>query len=181
MRRHGSPQGQGGQDRHPPPGVHTSSAGLPTRPGKGERRGLDRTWLALLHRDGLAPYLETLPPAPEAIAVSIGEFNRGEYWRCHETLEALWLAESYPLRLFYQAMIKAAVGLLHQERHNRRGATAKFREAQYALVPFLPKTMGVDTTRLHQDISHRLTRLEVEGKVDWDSLDRMPRVQLGAG
>ena len=58
--------------------------------------------------------------------------------------------------MFYHGLIKAAVGLLHLERHNLHGGTAKFRDAQYALTPFSPKFMGVEIGNLLSEISKRL-------------------------
>ena len=97
---------------------------LPTHPTKGGRRKLDRLWLERLHSGG---YFGPVPDTPDEFERAVLEFNRGEYWRSHETLEGLWLGEAYPLRLFYQGLIKTAAGLLHLERHNRRGAVAKRR------------------------------------------------------
>jgi hypothetical protein len=139
---------------------------------------LDDRWLALLHRDGLAPYLKKVPEPPADLRLAIEEFNRGEYWRCHETLEQVWLAERYPLRLFYHVLIKAAVGLLHLERHNRQGALAKLQDAEYALVPFLPRFMGVDTERLGRDVIERLAYLQTSGRVDWKVIERLTPVQI---
>ena len=175
---------------------------LPTYPSKGNRRSLDSSWLALLHRDGLSSYLMKVPEPPADLSLAIKEFNQGEYWRCHETLERLWLAESYPLRLYYHGLIKSAVGMLHLERHNRRGAMTKLRDAEYSLGPFLPRFMGVDTERLRRDVIERLTYLQaisprawyqpdtipdhpgdrpdIRGKksVDWEAVTQLPPVQI---
>ena len=147
---------------------------LPRYAAKGQRRKLDQDWLELLHQGGLPPSLAQLPPAPEALKQAVVEFNRGEYWQCHETLEELWMPEAYPLRLFYHGLIKAAVGLLHLQRHNYNGALIKLRETEYMLAPFQPSFMGVDTGGLFRDVSQRLRLLpEDEEKVDWREIDRL--------
>ncbi len=151
---------------------------LPVYPSRGNRRVLDSSWLALLHRDGLSQYLAQVPQPPEDLRLAIEEFNRGEYWRCHETLERVWLAEGYPVRLFYHGLIKAAVGLLHLERHNRQGAMAKLRDAEYSLVPFLPGFMGVNVEQLRRDIAERLAYLQADGRVGWEAIDGLPPVQI---
>ena len=95
---------------------------LPTRPPKGQRRLLDQLWLTKLKQEGrgaLRPFISIPPPA---LGLAISQFNQGQYWQCHETLEAIWMSEEYPLRLVYHGLIKAAVGLLHLERHNQAGA-----------------------------------------------------------
>ncbi len=151
---------------------------LPTFPNKGGRRILDVSWLALLHQHGLSKYLKATPTPPAGLALAIEEFNRGDYWKCHETLEALWLPERYPVRLFYHALIKAAVGLLHLKGHNKHGATVKMQDAKYGLVPFLPGFMSVNTDRLHGDVLERLAYLRTNGSVDWGTIDRLTPVNI---
>ena len=152
---------------------------LPRYPPKGGRRTLDTRWLALLHRDGLPPFLAE-PKPPAELGLAIRQFNRGEFWSCHETLERVWLPEIYPVRLYYQGLIKAAVGLLHLERHNRRGAMAKLRDAEYELAPFVPRFMAVDTHRLHHDVTRRLACLQAHDRVDWEAIDRLPPVLIAS-
>lgn len=36
-------------------------------------------------------------------------FNQGEFFQCHEVLEAVWVGEKGPDRLFYQGLIQVAV------------------------------------------------------------------------
>jgi len=161
---------------------------LAVYPSKGNRRELDSRWLALLHREGLWPFLAGVPEPPSALRLAVEEFNRGEYWQCHESLERLWLPEQYPLRLFYHGLIKAAVGLLHLKRHNQHGTAVKLRDAEYTLYPFLPRFMGLDTHRLRGHIIERLELLspsvplpragEVQKGVDWEAADRLPAVQI---
>ena len=155
-----------------------SSSNLPRYPTKGLRRALDRDWLALLHRDGPTRFLISLPEPPAAFNRARHEFNQGEYWRCHETLEGLWLEEAYPLRIYYHAIIKAAVGMLHLTRHNGQGALSKLRDAEFGLTPFLPSFMGVDTEELRRQVVERLSYLEAVVRVDWPALDELPPAQI---
>ena len=148
---------------------------LQTHPERGARRTLDRQWLEKLHHEG---YSGPQPEPPEALDLAIQQFNGSEYWLSHETLEALWLAEQYPLRLFYHALIKAAAGLLHLERHNRRGGTSKLSDAVSGLVPFLPRFMRIDTRGLHRDLDRLLSHLRVSGIVDWKAIDLLPSVKI---
>ena len=151
---------------------------LPNYPPKGGRRRLDEQWLRRLHRHGLSekPGADRRPPAELVLAVV--QFNQGRFWECHETLEQIWLPEKYPLRLFYQGLIKAAVGLLHLGRRNRRGAAIKLQEAAYTLAPFQPHFMGIDICRLRRDTLELLTYLQVDGSVGWEAVVRLPPVRL---
>ena len=105
---------------------------------------------------------------------AVDQFNRQQFWECHETLEGLWLPERYPLRLFYQGLIKSAVGLFHLEKHNRRGAELKLGEALYTLAPFCPRTMGIDVDRLRDDLTQRSNLIRAVRLPDWESLKRLP-------
>ena len=142
---------------------------------KGGRQALDAYWLTELKR---AQHPPVAPEPPPDLAQAVDEFNQGKYWQCHETLEGLWLAEAYPVRLFYHALIKAAVGLLHMERHNRRGAASKLSDVMDTLEPFLPRFMGLDTGTLAEGLNARLGLLTKTEQVDWKSTDRMPRVTI---
>jgi hypothetical protein len=152
--------------------------GLPTYPAKGDRRNLDEAWLDQLHRDGIAGHLKEVPEPPPELGQAIEEFNQGQYWQCHETLESIWLPEQYPLRLFYHALIKAAVGLLHLKRRNRHGALVKLGDTEHALAPFIPEFMGIETGRLRQDIKDRWEYVRVDFAADWDTIENLPPVQI---
>ena len=83
-------------------------------------------------------------PPPE-LQRAIEQFNGGEFWECHETLEDVWRETPYPFRLFYHAVIKTAVGLHHLSMHNRHGARVKLRDGVELLELFQPEWMGVRT------------------------------------
>jgi len=53
-----------------------------------------------------------LEAASPAFLEGVEEFNRGEFYECHETLEALWLAEPRPIRGLYQGYSADRRGLL---------------------------------------------------------------------
>lgn len=146
---------------------------LPAFPSKGDRQKLDRLWLAELHREGTAALLPSLPEIPRQLDLAIAQFNQTQFWECHETLEQIWLAEEYPLRLFYHGLIKAAVGLFHLHRRNRHGARSKLSDAVYTLAPFVPEIMGVDVTRLRSDMNQRLTLVQDERSLDWMVIERL--------
>jgi predicted metal-dependent hydrolase len=51
-----------------------------------------------------------------------GEFNRGDWFECHETLEDLWVGEDGETRDFYQGFLQVAVALHHWREGNYGGA-----------------------------------------------------------
>ena len=149
---------------------------LPERASGGNRRRLEELWLEQLERHGLPAYLPEPPAAaPPQLFQAIDQFNDGAFWNCHETLEEVWLDTPYPLRFFYHAIIKVAVGLHHMGRHNRHGARVKLSDGVRLLRLFPPEYMGVGTGRLLNDTSWWLGRVNVEGNVDWGEIDGLPR------
>ena len=53
---------------------------------------------------------------------AFGEFNRGEWFDCHETLEDLWVGSEGEIRSFYQGLLQIAVALHHWRNGNFGGA-----------------------------------------------------------
>ena len=104
------------------------------------RLQIDAEWLTRLRHDGLAAHLPELPEMPSGLAA----------------LEAMWLPAHYPLRLFYYALIKTAVGLLHLGRENATGARQQLQTAVEFLAPFCPRFLGLRTDLLLEDARARL-------------------------
>ncbi len=101
-------------------------------------------------------------PPPEGLLRGIEQFNLGEYWECHETLEDIWKEEPEDVRYLYQGILLVAVGLLHLQCHNHHGAFAKLESGLDLLARFEPSCMGVEVVRLRTDAS-AVYRLLVEG------------------
>lgn len=53
---------------------------------------------------------------------AFGEFNRGDWFECHETLEELWIGSEGEMRDFYQGMLQIAVALHHWRNGNFGGS-----------------------------------------------------------
>lgn len=149
---------------------------LPSWPSSGNRRRLEQQWLELLDRNGLQTYLPESPSiVPSQLHEAVDQFNGGEYWDCHETLEEVWLATPYPERFFYHAIIKVAVGFHHVGRHNRHGARVKLSDGVRLLLLFPPDYMGLRVDRLLADSSSWLGRMNVTGNVEWPRVDKLRR------
>ncbi len=55
---------------------------------------------------------------PEVFYKAAEQFNRFEFWECHETLESLWLKASEPQKTFLQGVIQVAAGFVHLKNAN---------------------------------------------------------------
>ncbi len=92
----------------------------------------DAFWLARLESEGVNALIAGTPTPSPSFSQCLQQLNDGLYFEAHESLEAIWLEAPYPMKLFYYALIKTAVGLLQIERHN---ATAAKTQLTAALRP----------------------------------------------
>lgn len=113
------------------------------------------------HETGLAAS-QCLAPPPALLNTGIRQFNAGEYFECHETLEDLWNEEHGPVRRMYQGILHIAVGLYHARRGNRHGTLTKLRSGLNYLAPFGEICQSVDLRQLRTDIQRILARLEAD-------------------
>ncbi len=117
---------------------------------------------------------------PDLVLKGIEEFNRGEFFECHEYLEDAWREESRRIRYLYQGILQVGVGFYHQENGNWRGATGLLRSGIARLKEFEPETSGVDVSRLVRESERCLQELEELGPERVGELDKVkvPKVRL---
>ena len=85
--------------------------------------------------------------APPEVARGLEQFNLGQFFDQHETLEAAWIPETDPIRYLYQGILQVGVGLYHLQRGNLYGAQRLLARGLVLLEPFRPGCMGVDVER----------------------------------
>lgn len=112
--------------------------------------------------------------APSAEFVhGLEQFNRGEFFAQHETLEELWIAERDEVRSLFKGILQIGVGFFHLlERGNYHGATVKLDSGCAWLRAFQPRCMGVDVTRLIDDAQRALLHLRALGPERLEHFDR---------
>jgi predicted metal-dependent hydrolase len=87
-------------------------------------------------------------PAPARLLEGIAQFNRGEYFEQHETLELLWRDERRDVRRLYQGILQIGVAFLHLQRLNHHGAVYMLTRGSQYLAPFAPQCQSVDVAAL---------------------------------
>jgi predicted metal-dependent hydrolase len=133
-----------------------------------------------------------------ALLQGIEQFNRREYFECHETLEALWNLEREPRRRnnpsatpeaadarctdLYKGILQIGVGCYHLLRHNYRGATIKLQSGADYLEQFTPACKNVEVERLIGDARSLRSALVALGPHRFLEVDLalLPRVYLVA-
>lgn len=79
-----------------------------------------------------------------ALELAVGQFNRGRFFDCHETLEGVWMRVRGPSRDFIQALIQVSVGFHHLERGNLVGALRTFAKARDRFAAYPARYLGFD-------------------------------------
>ena len=117
---------------------------------------------------------------PELALKGIEEFNRGEFYECHEYLEEAWMQEPRRVRFLYQGILQVGVGFYHQQNGNWRGATGLLRNGTQRLKEFEPETRGIDVAKLVRQCERCLEELEELGRERVREFDRslIPRVEF---
>lgn len=94
---------------------------------------------------------ETMPPE---FWQSIDLFNSGQFYACHDTLEALWIEATEPEKTFYQGILQIAVGLYHLGNRNWRGAMILLGEGSNRLRRYPDSFGGINVEELlHQSVA----------------------------
>lgn len=119
-----------------------------------------------------------LPPAE--LLQGIDQFNAGDWFVCHETLEELWAGEQGDARHLYQGILQVAVALHHWREGNFRGAVFLLGSAEELLTRVEPVCQGVDVAVLLLDAARLRKVLEALGPDRMGKLDPslIPRIRL---
>ncbi|MBE9106699.1 DUF309 domain-containing protein [Nostoc cf. edaphicum LEGE 07299] len=100
---------------------------------------------------------------PQEFWQGVEQFNSGEFYACHDTLEALWIEASEPEKSFYQGILQIAVALYHLENRNWRGAVILLGEGSNRLRRYPSSYSGVDVDELLSESAVLLTNLQQIG------------------
>lgn len=103
---------------------------------------------------------ETLP---EEFWAGIEQFNQGEFYACHDTLEAIWIEAEVSEKKFFQGILQIAVGLYHLGNLNWRGAVILLGEGLNRLKDYQPDYGGINVEKLMDDAADLLSELQAIG------------------
>ena len=117
---------------------------------------------------------------PPAFWAGIAQFNAGEFYECHETLEAIWVAEKGDIRRLYQGILQIGVGFYHLQRGNFRGATSLMEGGLRYVNAFRPACLGINVQKLMDDTIHCFSLVSELGKgrlneFDWALVPKIER------
>jgi uncharacterized protein len=95
--------------------------------------------------------------------LAIAQFNRSEFYACHDTLEAIWNQAEISDRNFYQGLLQLAVAHYHLENYNWRGTAILLGEGISRLRHFQPQYMDLDIEHLVRASAELLTEVQNVG------------------
>ena len=109
------------------------------------------------------------------------QFNAGEFFEQHETLELVWRDTRTPVRALYHGVLQIGVGFHHWRNGNFHGASTLLEEGIERLRPFAPRCQGVDVAALIADATaarERLLALGENGMRSVDVTQTAPRIRF---
>ena len=119
-------------------------------------------------------------PPPQLLLDGVAQFNRGEFFEQHETLEDLWREERRAVRRLYQGILQIGVAMYHITRGNHHGAVYMLTRGPAYLRPFAPACQTVDVADLLKQAAR--IRGEVErlgpGNLEYFDWSLAPRVRF---
>lgn len=108
-----------------------------------------------------ADLADSINQAPPPLLVKgVMEFNTGDYYEAHETIEQLWMQEHGTIREMYRGVLQVAVAYYHIQRLNYWGALKMFLRSLQWLEPLPDICQGLDIAQLRVDA--RQVQLELE-------------------
>lgn len=108
---------------------------------------------------------------PGQLLQGIREFNRGDWFECHETVEDLWIGEVGEVRDFYQGLIQIAVALHHWRNGNFGGAVSLLKGGTGYLSRVSDRCQWVDVAALIAGSNRMRAALEELGTEHMEYLD----------
>lgn len=99
-------------------------------------------------------------PMPALVKQGLEEFNAGEYYECHETLEHAWMDEEGPVRNVYRGILQVGVAYYHIERSNYWAAIKMFLRAIQWLEPLPEICHGIQIGQFRADTRAARQQLE---------------------
>lgn len=102
---------------------------------------------------------------PEQYYLFIQKFNEGEFYECHDLLEAIWMEEK--TNKFLQGLLQLSVGLYHFGYGNIKGARWMFNNARTYLSRYRPVYWDMDVERVIAYLEDCLAALPKEDSIPY--------------
>jgi uncharacterized protein len=95
---------------------------------------------------------------------AIAQFQAGDYYACHDTIEAIWIDAIEPDKKFYQGVLQIAVACYHLHNCNWQGAVVLLGEGIGRLRNYPTPYGDIDVEKLRVDSYQLLQKLQEIGR-----------------
>ncbi|MBF6612244.1 MAG: DUF309 domain-containing protein [Chloroflexi bacterium] len=115
---------------------------------------------------------------PELFYIGLEQFNHGEYFEQHESLEEIWVMEPRSIRCLYQGILKIGVGFYKLRLGNYRGTINHISGGMAYLQRFEDGCLGVEVAQLVREaeqVRRKVVELGPERMGEFD-LSTLPKV-----
>jgi CheY-like chemotaxis protein len=134
---------------------------------------------SLLERYAWRPDLSACDRAlPTSVSQGITQFNRREFYACHDTIERVWVGEPGDIRLMYQGILQIGVAFHHVQNGNWSGMVKMMARGTGKLLPFQPSCQGIDLKRLLEDIERCEAAMRGLGSESLARFDSFPAIRV---
>jgi len=119
-----------------------------------------------------------LEPPPPLLLEGIAQFNSGEYFEQHDTLERLWREETREVRRLYQGILQIGVAFHHLRERNYPGVLKLLRRGLPRLRGLPAVCQGVPVAELENAalaVHEQVIALGPK-KIDQFDLSALPRL-----
>lgn len=114
--------------------------------------------------------MDDLPPE---FWQGVQEFNQGQYYTCHDTLEALWMEAADPPKSLYQGILQISVACYHLGTQNWQGAVVLLGEGISRLQAYEPEFLGLDIEQFVDASANLLECLQQHGPEQVEVVSRL--------
>ena len=97
---------------------------------------------------------------PQEFWQGVIEFNEGNFYACHDILEAVWLDAPESQKKFYQGILQVAVACYHLSNKNWQGAVILLGEGVKRLSSYEAIECGIDLENFIFESLELLTNLQ---------------------
>ncbi len=101
---------------------------------------------------------------PEELVKGIHDFNQGQFFQCHETLEKLWKNQSGTERNLTQGLIQIAVAYYHLLNGNQAGANKLLKSGMKYLNKLPTKSCPINLKTLIHKVNQTLEHIDHQHK-----------------
>ncbi len=111
------------------------------------------------------------PEAMSGLRKGVEEFNCGQFFECHDTLEDVWNGVRGPARDFLQGLIQVAVGFYHLGNGNQRGGESQLEKGLSKLSGYGDSYLGLELSQLRIEVKSWLDKVRAGEKLQASRTD----------